>query len=276
MNHGAGASMDYGLKLATCEYLCILGADDYFLPNRFDAEKKIFTEIPDADGVYGALGVHYYSEIAKEQFKSKFNNEITTVTNSLEPNLVFDGLLGLDRRWKGYFSLDAFTFKKTVLEKLSYYINHDLRLHQDTEFILRLSFYNKLYPGNIGEAIAMRGVHEDNRITKAINNNIFYSNQHKLYMHLNKWIQRTDAKPYQKKAIDSFFKSTTIPTVNNYLLRWIYFIKNVFSNKYVFIIEKNYMRYHKFLFGENIIGSVILKIRYRLLSFFKVSQFFYH
>ncbi|WP_228453158.1 hypothetical protein [Chryseobacterium sp. CH1] len=41
-----------------------------------------------------------------------------------------------------------------------------LRLHQDTEFLLRLSYYLKLYPGILDKAIAVRGVHEDNRITK--------------------------------------------------------------------------------------------------------------
>ena len=41
-----------------------------------------------------------------------------------------------------------------------------LRLHQDSEFLFRLSFYLDLYPGILDKAVAIRGVHEDNRITK--------------------------------------------------------------------------------------------------------------
>jgi hypothetical protein len=41
-----------------------------------------------------------------------------------------------------------------------------LRLHQDTEFLFRLSYYSKLYPGILDQAVAMRGVHESNRITQ--------------------------------------------------------------------------------------------------------------
>ncbi|RKE77175.1 hypothetical protein DEU39_3939 [Chryseobacterium sp. AG363] len=40
-----------------------------------------------------------------------------------------------------------------------------LLLHEDTEFFC-LSYYLDLYPGIIDEAVAMRGAHENNRITK--------------------------------------------------------------------------------------------------------------
>jgi hypothetical protein len=41
-----------------------------------------------------------------------------------------------------------------------------LRFHEDTEFLFRLSYYLDLYPGILDKAIAIRGVHENNRITK--------------------------------------------------------------------------------------------------------------
>ena len=42
----------------------------------------------------------------------------------------------------------------------------DLKLHQDTDFLMRLAFYANLYPGIIDKAVAVRGVHESNRISK--------------------------------------------------------------------------------------------------------------
>ncbi|WP_228442262.1 hypothetical protein [Chryseobacterium nematophagum] len=41
----------------------------------------------------------------------------------------------------------------------------DLRIHEDSEFFFRLSYYLNLYPGILDKAIAVRGVHENNRIT---------------------------------------------------------------------------------------------------------------
>ena len=77
-NHGAGASRNLGLEKATGDFIAFLDADDYYLPNRFEAEKELFKN-PDVEGVYGAIGVHYYSEKAKDQYYSIFGDRLTTV-----------------------------------------------------------------------------------------------------------------------------------------------------------------------------------------------------
>ena len=59
-NHGAGESRNVGMRNATGDFIAFLDADDFFLPNRFDAERELFKN-PDVDGVYGAIGVHYWS-----------------------------------------------------------------------------------------------------------------------------------------------------------------------------------------------------------------------
>jgi hypothetical protein len=51
------------------------------------------------------------------------------------------------------------------MKKLKPFFKTTLRLHQDTEFLFRLSYYLDLYPGILDKAVAVRGVHENNRIT---------------------------------------------------------------------------------------------------------------
>ena len=164
-NHGAGASRNLGIKNATGDFIAFLDADDYYLPNRFDAEKELFKN-PEVEGVYGAIGVHYYSEKAKEQYFPIFGNRLTTVYKKHAPEDVFRGQLGMNGSF-GLFSIDALTIRKSSLDaKLSPLMKTHLRLHQDTEFLFRLSYYLNLFPGILDEAVANRGVHENNRITQ--------------------------------------------------------------------------------------------------------------
>jgi glycosyltransferase involved in cell wall biosynthesis len=164
-NHGASCSRNLGIAESTGDFIAFLDADDYFLPNRFDAEKELFLN-PEVEGVYGGLGVHYYSEKAKEQYYPLFKDRLTTVYKKHDPKDVFPGQLHMLGSF-GLFSVDALTIRKSsLMKKMAVLFKSHLRLHEDTEFLFRLSYYLDLYPGIIDNAVAIRGVHEENRITK--------------------------------------------------------------------------------------------------------------
>ncbi|WP_330745021.1 glycosyltransferase family 2 protein [Chryseobacterium sp. CP-77] len=164
-NHGAGPTRNLGIEKATGDFIAFLDADDYYLPNRFDAERELFKN-PEVEGVYGALGVHYYSEKAKEQYYRIFQDRLTTVYKIHKPKDVFPGQMNMLGSF-GLFSIDTLTIRKQSLHrKMNPLFKTNLRLHQDTEFLFRLSYYLDLYPGILDKAVAVRGVHEDNRITK--------------------------------------------------------------------------------------------------------------
>lgn len=207
-NHGAGASRNLGMEKATGEFIAFLDADDFYLPNRFDAEKELFKN-PKVEGVYGAIGVHYYSEKAKEQYFPIFGNRLTTVYKKHAPKDVFRGQLGMNGSF-GLFSVDALTIRKSALEKLKRWMKTHLRLHQDTEFLFRLSFYCDLYPGILDEAVAMRGVHEENRITKVDSRQIKpASTKVLLWKEINNWAENEpdiseDIKIHIKRMHRSF------------------------------------------------------------------------
>ncbi|BEV05527.1 glycosyltransferase family 2 protein [Chryseobacterium gambrini] len=194
-NHGAGKTRNLGLEKATGDFIAFLDADDYYLPNRFDAEKELFKD-PKVEGVYGALGVHYYSEKAKEQYYSLFKDNLTTVYKKHDPRDVFPGQLNM-RGSFGLFSIDSLTIRRdSMVRKLHPFFKTHLRLHQDTEFLFRLSYYLDLYPGILDKAVAMRGVHESNRITavdsKKVNPAI---TRVLLWKEVNEWAQKENTIP---------------------------------------------------------------------------------
>lgn len=218
-NHGAGASRNLGIEKSEGDFISFLDADDYYLPNRFDAEKELFKN-NDVDGVYGAIGVHYYSEKAKEQYYKVFGDRLATVYKEHPPKNVFPGQLNMIGTF-GLFSIDALTIRKSSLKNMEYFFKTHLKLHQDTEFLFRLSYYLNLYPGILDKAVAVRGVHENNRITKVDNREIKpASTRVLLWAEVNKWAENENTIPADIKLhIKRVYRSFQIANAP-FLTKW--------------------------------------------------------
>ncbi|REC80214.1 glycosyltransferase family 2 protein [Chryseobacterium elymi] len=219
-NHGAGASRNLGIEKSTGDFVAFLDADDYYLPNRFDAERELFAESK-VDGVYGALGVHYYSEKAKEQYYPLFGDRLTTVYKKHSPKDVFLGQIHMLGSF-GLFSIDTLTVRREpLMKKMKTLFRTNLRLHQDSEFLFRLSYYLDLYPGILDKSIAMRGVHENNRITQVDSKKIKPSSTRVLFWkEINSWAAGEEAMPDNvKRHINRMYRSFQIanaPTVKKW------------------------------------------------------------
>ncbi len=193
-NHGAGASRNLGLEKATGDFIAFLDADDYYLPNRFDAEKELLKN-PEVEGVYGAIGVHYYTEKSKEDFYHIYKNKLDTVYKKSDPRDVFPGQMNL-RGSFGLIHLDTLTVRASSLKKMNTFFNSRLKLHQDSDFTIRMAFYLQLYTGINDAAIAMRGIHESNRITKIDSGKIKSSiSRIMLWEELQKWTEHETSVP---------------------------------------------------------------------------------
>ena len=220
-NHGAGASRNLGLANASCPYIAFLDADDFYLPNRFQVDKKVFAENPAADGVYNALGIHYYSKHAESIYKNISGKELTTVTEYIDSITLFESFIGLGPLY-GHFSLDGLTIKKEILEKMDIWFNPTLRLHQDTEFRIRLAYSARLFPGEIKVPTVKRGVHSENRIINIqFDNKQKYTHQKKLWDSLYDWA-KTEKIPAQ--YIKQIFKLKLIRS----LLVYNHFLESFF------------------------------------------------
>jgi len=167
LNKGVSATRNLGMQKATKEYIAFLDSDDLFLPDRFAVDRKVFAAHPDADGVYGAIGVHYHNEAGREQFNKVFGTDLTTLRKRLPPERLFEAFMGIGEPVHdlGNFSLDAVTLKRSALAKMPQLLKEGMAMHEDSEFTVRLAFYLRMYPGSIEKAVALRGVHGENRIT---------------------------------------------------------------------------------------------------------------
>jgi glycosyltransferase involved in cell wall biosynthesis len=272
-NLGAGASRNLGLLNATCDYIAFLDADDFFLPNRFKTDKSVLFNYPEADGVYNAIGVHYYTKKGKELYARLMdNNKLTTIATAISPDELFPAL-ALISKYVGYFSLDGLTIKKEVLLKMDSLFNTTLRLHQDTEFIIRLAFYANLYGGNLTEAVTLRGVHDDNRILnlKKSRKKII-SNQLKLWNSLVDWSEKENIKEQYQKH---FKRMSMIYSLMHYNRKKTLSVYSglAIKDKELFFKSSYYTPVHYYVFGSNLFSKGLLRVKHIIQKLFNTPHY---
>lgn len=164
-NHGAGETRNLGIRKSTCEYISFLDADDFYLPGRFKVAKQLFSEKNNIDGVYEAIGVQCEDDAGKKTWASHGGKTLTTLSQNVLPE---DLIIFMFDESSGNLHLDGLVVKKTLFQKCGYFFKH-LRLHQDTAMFFQMAEFGRLYPGRLDEAVAVRRVHDSNRIFSSYN-----------------------------------------------------------------------------------------------------------
>lgn len=219
-NKGRSASRNLAIKKATANYIAFLDADDYYLPNRFVSDKKIFQTDDNVDGVYNAIGANFYREASKNEQKQL---ELFTVREKIEPEELFNVLLSGK---KGHFSIDGLTVKKEIFENTGYF-TESLVVAEDTELIFKMALKCHLEAGVIDKPLAIRGVHDDNVFNRE---DLYEENLIKMYESLFFW---TAKNKVSTKKIDT-------------LLKWIWMMEYKKEKRML-----NNMKYWFFLFFNN-------------------------
>ncbi|MFP7656868.1 glycosyltransferase family 2 protein [Chryseobacterium proteolyticum] len=244
-NHGAAASRNLGMQKSTGDFISFLDADDYYLPNRFDAEKEIFKD-PKIEGIFGAIGIEYLTEKGREEFQSKFNDTFLTKVNyPAEGMEVFKGLLGLTPKTFGtFFHLNALTIRRHSIDTHNLRFNELLRVHQDSDFIIKLTYHCYLKSGIIDKPVAIRGIHDDNRITKIIKYSPQYNQRQLLFWKsLYDWAEQQNIPSGSKEKIYLKYKSFDLSQKTGLIKYYNIFIEaiknpNILKTQYRFNYQK--------------------------------------
>ena len=203
-NRGAGASRNLGMKNANYEYIAFLDADDYYLPGRFSVAKQIFESDPPCEGVYEAIGMHVEDEIGMPRWiqAGKPNKALYTITRNVEPREL--GSILISGKY-GNYHLNGLVLKKDVLKKSGYMIE-SLKLHQDSEFMIRVAIVARLLAGRLDEPVAMRRVHNENRISEPRSETQKYKERMSFWMNLYYWSKENSNADIQGKILNGIVR----------------------------------------------------------------------
>lgn len=181
-NLGASASRNLGIINTKNPYIAFLDADDYYLPNFFFEAEKIFSKHPYIDGVFGTIGAHFYSFKAKYKHIERIGKETTGLNMNYVPN--YGNLLDiLIASGTGYFSIIGTIIKRSVLEDIGDF-DEKLVQGEDTDFIWRLSNNKKLMGINYKKLVAIRGVHNNNRVFNKEQSDYYH------FLLYKKWVKK--------------------------------------------------------------------------------------
>lgn len=147
-NKGASASRNLGIQQAKFPFIAFLDADDYYLPNRFEAFLTKFQEGIEFDGMYAPI--QYFGGSSK----------VYGIHQSIPAIQLLHYLI---RGTYGHFHTNGLIVKKELLLQAGLFVE-TLDLHEDSDLWLKLAFYGSLIPGELNTPVAMVRKHEGNRI----------------------------------------------------------------------------------------------------------------
>jgi glycosyltransferase involved in cell wall biosynthesis len=159
VNRGVSASRNLGIENSRFPYIAFLDADDWYLPERFEKDRAIFTISPDVDAVYSISVLEENQERSNKNRKTK--PDIREEIGDAGIKKFYKH--ALEKRWPD-FHTNSITFKKEFLVKDKLF-DERLRLHEDSELWKRLIRRGKFMPGEIVRPVTVIRRHDKNTIT---------------------------------------------------------------------------------------------------------------
>ena len=198
VNRGAGPSRNLGITKSSFPYIAFLDADDFYLPNRFAEARTVFEQNPDCDGVYDAVGMYYEDQASRERWRenSITDEGVTVVEVGVDPDNLFSVLI---KGGRGHVHLNGLVICREVLSRAGL-MDETIAdtLHEDTDWVIRLAAFGRLYPGNVSEATSMRRVHQQNRVSAPRSSESIKRDRIRLRVATYQWLRR-NGSPEQRR-----------------------------------------------------------------------------
>ena len=231
VNKGRSASRNLGIENATGNYIAFLDADDYYLDNRFTNDFKMFLSNKNCDGVYNAVGFHFYRTATEQELAT---HQLYTVIRTVAFENLFVSLL---YGKVGHFHINGLTVKREVVAAIRF--NEKLVVAEDTEVFWKMAIKHRLYTGIITHALAIRGVHDTNVFDNAA---LYREYTMKMFETLLIWCSHNQVKH----------------AIKDDLLKWIWILKHKQANP----ILKDMRYWGGFFFGNPRLLFSVFSIKY--------------
>jgi glycosyltransferase involved in cell wall biosynthesis len=198
-NKGAGASRNLGIQHANNDWIAFLDADDFFLENRFKNSLQYIQSHPEIDALGEPIGAIFHDEKGKRQYIDHLNlspdtndqDLLTKVTINIPAKNTFETLLLSNA---GSQSIVGLLVNRRVFQKTGP-INVDLKIAQDTNFLLKLAYCCNFKCLSDVPPVAIRRIHSGNRWNASLKKRLYYYS-----LHIKDLYNFVDCKTLSKKA----------------------------------------------------------------------------
>lgn len=217
VNRGAGPSRNLGITKSVCPYIAFLDADDFYLPGRFAVAREVFSQHPNWDGVYDAVGMYYEDEASRERWRdhSIAGEGITTLPAGIDPDDLFSVLI---KGGQGHIHLNGLIIRREVLQQ-SGLMDETIAdtLHEDTDWVLRLAAVGQLYPGSVIEPTSMRRVHQQNRVSAPRSSESIKRDRIRLRVATYRWLRQNGSAEQRRLGFRRLILEWTraVPQLSN-------------------------------------------------------------
>jgi len=194
-NKGPGPSRNLGAIKANFDHIAFLDADDVYLPGRFTKAVEVLSNNTDLDGIYEPVGSSFENEEAKRRFFATHSDEVAMVKKDVEPEDLFECLISGKY---GYIHPNGLLIKKKAFFDAGMY--PELRLHEDTILIFKLSLLCRLGPGETKKPVSIRLLHMDNVITKPGID--FLQSRYIYFENLLKWMRENNIEKRRQRLVE--------------------------------------------------------------------------
>lgn len=154
---GAGGAINTGLYQTTYVYIAILGADDYFLQDRFKYDEALFKAHPDIDAIAHSIKVVTSDHQTYSALQTHFEDKQRI---GWEPSFEVIDIFQTGNL-KKHFSIIGMTIKKSVFDTIGYF-DESLKQAQDSDLILRMLIRCKVLTGDYQRPVAVYYRHAHN------------------------------------------------------------------------------------------------------------------